>query len=149
MERCNHCERSFDPDAAPWCEITWGYDHPCESDATIGRPMTAERVNVLSYTRQHGGGTFIAATYSDDGTAELANLTDGYAVGVSPKGLTIPQAIAASPAARYIGTWIDDGTLYVDAVIHTHNRRSAIALGRAFDQLAIYDFAAGESIPCQ
>ncbi len=53
-----------------------------------------------------------------------------------------------SRADHYVGAWLDHGFLYLDISIIVSDRDEAIALGRAHDQLSIFDFSTFESIDC-
>ena len=107
----------------------------------------------MAYTVDRGGGTFHAETCIP--FEPIA----GYAVAVG--GVILDPAITGSFRFRnawkhvasefmtlFVGTWLDGDNLYVDAVRYfgPEWRDEAIALGREHNQLAIYDFAAGESI---
>lgn len=46
----------------------------------------------------------------------------------------------------YLGTWVGGGKLYLDVSVHVAELKDAIALGKTYNQWAIYDIAAGESI---
>jgi hypothetical protein len=111
---------------------------------------------VRDYTLAHGGGTFKADTLS------RFEPRSGYAVGAG--GGTVietdwPQVIvhdilavranALARGLRYIGTWIDDGKVYVDPVIVTPVRSFAVRTARLYRQRAIYSFETGEAIPAQ
>lgn len=45
-----------------------------------------------------------------------------------------------------VGSWINDGRLYLDIVLPISNLGDALTLARATNQLAIYDAIKGESI---
>ncbi len=106
----------------------------------------------IAKTVDQGGGTF-----ATDGTPFEPE--SGYAVGVG--GIILDPATTGAFRLRhafrqvhkdfggnYVGTWLDEGQLYVDAVAYlwSDERDAAISLARSCNQLAIYDFAAGESI---
>jgi hypothetical protein len=90
------------------------------------------------------------------------DVTDGYAVSIHPQDGSILGAVTPGAIIEYVvhhadararpgavfGGWRDpaDGRIYLDVSTFVHDRTEALALGRAHDQLAIYDFAAGESI---
>lgn len=94
---------------------------------------------------------------------------EGYAVAISKayeRKLTdlSPEAIAEfyneyalqcdgvnavyAPASACLGAWFHEGTWYLDLSIVHPERDTAIKLGAARQQLAVYDLANGESIPC-
>ena len=102
----------------------------------------------LDATLTDGGGTFDAAT--------LAPITDGaWAVGGSIPGATLRPTDYRSYAdlfrdfaehyidilssgARYVGTWLDDGTLYIDAIDIVEDTDAAIRLAAERGERAIY-----------
>lgn len=45
----------------------------------------------------------------------------------------------------YLGTWLDDGKVYIDTSINVHGDEQAERLGREFRQLAIYNVGTGET----
>lgn len=107
----------------------------------------------LAATVDQGGGTFWAET------CQPFNPEGGYAVAVG--GVILDPAItgvlrlrnawrhvASAFMTSLVGTWLDGDNLYVDAVLYypAWQREEAIAAGRFHNQLAIYDFDAGESI---
>ena len=106
----------------------------------------------IAQTVDQGGGTFYPN--SDPFTAP-----SGYAVGIG--GISLDPATTGPFRLRHafrkvhhdfggslVGTWLDGDKLYVDAVawFPAGERVTAIAAARIYNQLAIYDFAAGESI---
>lgn len=52
----------------------------------------------------------------------------------------------ADPTTHYVGTWVDDGKLYIDLSVHVEDRDEAIVKAEKAEQLAIWDFALGESV---
>lgn len=86
--------------------------------------------------------------------------TRGYAVGLAPDTARILEVVdatdqalraaleevAATYRAPYVGAWVDGGRIHLDPVEIVTRRRAALALGRARRQLAVYDFATGESV---
>lgn len=53
-----------------------------------------------------------------------------------------------APGTACLGAWYHEGEWYLDLSIVHPDRDTAIALGAARQQLAVYDLALGESIPC-
>jgi len=45
----------------------------------------------------------------------------------------------------YIGGWTDSGIIYLDITLHIVNKKLAIAVGKVFGQIAIYNCKTGES----
>jgi hypothetical protein len=109
-------------------------------------------------TLKMSGGTFNPMTL-DDVTA------DAWAVGIrgfeweqDPRSdlqqfrlVYLALLNASSPACfapKYqmaIGTWIDDGKVYVDLVALVPDRAEAIRVGQDNDQIAIYHIETGET----
>jgi hypothetical protein len=115
--------------------------------------MTLERqaASALAFTVEHGGGTFEAKTML------LQEWKSGFVVAIG--GLTIAAKDATAEAlawlgnrvggeymTTYIGTWLQDEVLYIDAVVFVADRDRAIALGQEHGQQAIYDCTAQEVI---
>jgi hypothetical protein len=120
--------------------------------------MAIERITDTAADRvaadlvEFGGGTYEA------GTLTPFVPTSGFAVGVGgfnlpADGVTVEQIrfgskVAGEYGELFVGTWLDDGTVYFDAVRYfgADRREAAIALGIAREQAAIYDFGAKASI---
>ena len=108
-------------------------------------------MSIAVATFNHDGGTF------DRLTGEPVTPTSGFAVAV-PGGIhrfaRIPEhtamdvlSIDAPDSVPYIGTWRDnDGQVYVDPVVILPDRESALILGRAFGELAVWDFSTGTEV---
>lgn len=113
---------------------------------------------VLDHTFANGGATF-------DGTGAIINPATGFAVATGPQRsfdiAAVPDTFAkfcqmvreaaehaADPRLMdpYFGTWINDGRMYVEPTVIIQDRESALDLARFTGQLAIYDFARGETI---
>lgn len=61
--------------------------------------------------------------------------------------LTSQQVTDSTPAfGGYVGTWVSDGLVYVDAVTWTETREEAVRLGLERGEMAIYDVAANGSL---
>lgn len=100
-----------------------------------------------------GGGTLHASTL------DPIRPSSGWAVAIVPNDgsiqcdadnaaafmVGIARLHADYPATPYIGTWVNDGTIYIDPVVILPDRESVIALARALGQLAVYNFATGEA----
>lgn len=56
------------------------------------------------------------------------------------------HADTLAPADRYLGTWVDGRTVYLDTVEVYADRAAAELAGIAAGQLAIFDLAAGSEI---
>lgn len=107
----------------------------------------------LARTVNDGGSTFEGRT--------MLPFTPGVGFSVGIGGAILPattvtgealawlaRRIAQEYETTYVGTWLNEGKVYVDAVRYfgAHGREDAIACAREHGQLAIYDFAAGEAI---
>lgn len=110
--------------------------------------------DALVTTVENGGGTFYADTLLP------LELQRGYAVAYG--GVTLDPAkvdaetlrqwarrVSQEWDASLVGTWLEGGVLYVDAVrIFSFDRfTQAVQFGVDNGQLAIYDFESGASIP--
>jgi len=109
---------------------------------------------LMAYTIENGGGTFEQGTYLPFKPA------DGYAVAIA--GITLTEADATYEAikrwgkaivteheASFLGTWLNEGLLYLDAVVYIRDLDFALRTASAHNQLAIFDFANMTSIPVQ
>lgn len=47
----------------------------------------------------------------------------------------------------FLGAWYDNGYMYLDVSIHFYYLEGAMNVGRRYNQIAIWDIVAGESIP--
>lgn len=74
-------------------------------------------------------------THPASGTAELAARIGAYV-----------EAHAAELVGRYVGAWVDAGTVYLDTVEVIQDRETAELAGLAAGQLAIFDLTAGDEI---
>lgn len=117
-------------------------------------PETAQRI--ADTTVQNGGASFTA-----DGTDRVG--TDAYAVSLYPDRETVLDRVpTADDIAEYatrnwdlladgsalIGTWSHEGQTYLDVSALVTDRLEALQLGTAHGQLAIFDLATLEEIPC-
>jgi hypothetical protein len=112
--------------------------------------------HIVAHTLAHRGGTF------DARTGKLVQPTSGYAVAVATVGRDTGALLSADSLydrlsaahyhpAPYIGTWVDtnhvgNDVAYVDRVVILPDRESALILARAFNQLAVWDFANGTEV---
>lgn len=106
---------------------------------------------MLSRTVENGGGTFEAGTFLP------FEPTDGFAVGMG--GVKVDAATATDDlltfwarkvttehGASFVGTWLTDGVIHIDAVTYVKAIDRALMLGRQWHQLAVYSFAMAESL---
>lgn len=106
---------------------------------------------VLRLTMENGGGTF-------DHNLELVTPNSGFAVGLVRNSYAIlpledledfNHAILAclgSFPAAYIGTWVHNGSIYIDPVVVIPEKALALEFARQNKQLSIYNFSTGETI---
>ena len=100
-----------------------------------------------------GGMTFALAA---DGRITELRPESGYAVGTGGGWVgeasydALLDALYALQARGRLpgtfGTWLDNGRLYLDPVAIVADRTEALEMARAIGELAIYDFATGESV---
>lgn len=128
------CSQSDDP-------TQHGAVIPATEDATVLR-LAAD---VVHETFAKGGGTY-------EGRTLLPFHPDhGFAVGIG--GINLPDTeltpaaiawlarrVAGEHGTVYVGTWLDGGRLYVDAVEYIADEPRARARGVERGQIAIYDF---------
>lgn len=98
---------------------------------------------IIKHIKVNGGGTFTS-------TLDSANLTSGFmvsyeqyeqVVSLETAHTTEIKGIAsiAKSLNAYVGTWLNDGKIYLDISTHVKNLNDAITLGKQNNQLAIYD----------
>ena len=117
---------------------------------------------IAEITQSRAGGTFRPVT------GALVVPDKGYTVGVGKlaDGITVPgmghgfwcdvDALAVVLAsvwpktfpvnAQYVGTWVDDGLLYVDHVVVLPTLDLALACAERHGELAVYDNEKGEAV---
>jgi hypothetical protein len=109
--------------------------------------------DALANTVSDGGGTFYADTLLP------AGLRQGFAVGIGGAILdprfvdadslaTTAKRVGQEFISTYVGTWLDENILYVDAVevLAPDRLHDALALARDKGQKAIFDFSTGREI---
>jgi hypothetical protein len=111
---------------------------------------------IADATAQNGG-----ASFTIDGQDRTG--TDAYAVSIYPDrerivdGTATADDIADFAAANHdvladgravIGTWVHEGRTYLDVSALVSDRLEALRLGEQHGQLAIFDLATLEEIPC-
>lgn len=113
--------------------------------------LSVQAQRMLADLVENGGGTYVRRTL------EPFAPSHGYAVGVG--GVAIPacdctadviawcaKGVAGEYMTDYVGTWLSNDVVYIDAVRHIEPGDLAIRLASDLGQQAIYDFATGESI---
>lgn len=108
---------------------------------------------VMADLANDGGGTYQAGTFLP------FRPESGFAVAIG--GVTLPAVACTEESLRwalwavgsefmtsFVGTWLNEGTVYVDGVTYFNGSRrdDAIDAGREHGQLAIYDYATKEAI---
>jgi len=119
----------------------------------MDRTLEAAANVVVADLADHGGGTY------ERGTLLPFTPSDGFAVAVGGIHLDAEvvgpenaewalRAVGGEYETSFVGTWLDDGVVYFDAVMYFAADRGvqALAAGRFYEQKAIYDFATKESI---
>lgn len=89
----------------------------------------------------------------------IARFVDGYAVSISGgvevlagDYLAFVNAYAkvltfcAANGITYIGTWLNEGIIYIDPVVISDDYLAALATAKAHNQIAFYGFAEGAAI---
>lgn len=115
--------------------------------------ITQASQQAIADLAENGGGTYHFDTMAPFTPA------DGFAVGIG--GINLPaddtnaerlawglRTVAAEFGATLAGTWLNEGKVYIDAVMYfpADQRDRAMAAGRYYCQLAIFDFGSKESI---
>lgn len=52
------------------------------------------------------------------------------------------------PKGVCLGVWIDDGKAYIDQSVRYMHKTTALKLGKAFNQISIWDWQNSKAIPC-
>lgn len=112
--------------------------------------MTPEIADaIISITMTRGGGTF-------DRRGALIEREKGFVVGLHNGTWVIMEPSESESAyghfksllgyfpGDFIGTWLNNGKIYIDPVRIYDNRESAEQMGRYLGQKAIYSFESGE-----
>jgi hypothetical protein len=153
----------------PYGQATTAATH-APATMTYGTGTVADRA--ASLTLANGGGTFDPYTLNDVTSRPFyAGQGFGYMVGIGQPGtrslVTLPvyayptradrMAVSAAildvaTVARdvpngMVGTWVDEGLVYVEVSQWVAGRDEAIELGKAHSQRAIWDVKAGAEIP--
>lgn len=92
----------------------------------------------------------------------LGSVRGGYAVGIAPEATRVLGSVTVGDLLEFLvstpllavpgtlfGGWHDpaDGRIYLDVSVLVEDRDTAIRIAKDHDQLAVFDFATGESIP--
>jgi hypothetical protein len=118
-------------------------------EAHMDRTTRRIAADILARTVEHGGGTFEGATLLP------FEPKVGYAVGIG--GVAVPvqtldiemvawvaRAVASEYMTSHVGTWLNNGTVFIDAVRYFEAGPAGLAratqVARDAGQLAFYDF---------
>ncbi len=122
----------------------------------------ATALDIVYETRRDGGGTYKAR----EGYAP-AGLRSGYVVGGVLPSRTAPNRLAEASRALldfardktvdtllsmpglYLGTWVDDDTVYFDVVQRISSKGEALDLAQRRGELAIWDVARSREVRVQ
>ena len=52
------------------------------------------------------------------------------------------------PVGANLGVWIDKGKAYIDHSMRVLSKKKALQLGKALNQISVWDWKAGEAIAC-
>ena len=109
---------------------------------------------IAERTLENGG-----CTMSIDGCEPLTGFavgTGGIVVPLSQFSEEVVERFSQSIGERvlingerfgaYIGTWVDNGMVYLDRTVIIHDKDAALKTGLALKQQAIYDISAGACI---
>jgi hypothetical protein len=104
-------------------------------------------LSLLDAAFKDGGGTFYADGDTFDGTGfVVGGKAPTFTCAATVIGPASVQAWMFNNPSRLYGSWMDDGTIYIDAVDIFDDRDQAIEVGRLRGEKAIYDMAAGADI---
>ena len=95
------------------------------------------------------------ATLTPNG--EAANYTHGYQVSVQDLEIIPAYKLAKKhliemlkklPVGANLGVWIDKGKAYIDQSMRVLGKKKALQLGKALNQISVWDWKAGAAIAC-
>ena len=52
------------------------------------------------------------------------------------------------PKGSNLGVWIDNGKAYIDQSMRVLSKAKALQLGKALNQISVFDWKTGDCIPC-
>ena len=119
---------------------------------TLDRTLEAAAQQAMADLANSGGGTYEAGTFLP------FKPENGYAVGIggiAMKATNVQHAdtmawlmknVAGEYMTAYVGTWLDEGVVYVDGVVFCRDINYARTMAREHEQKAFYGFAEKESI---
>ncbi len=125
-----------------------------DSRSSVGPMNTDEPINgqqLIADLHANGGGTYEAVSLAP------FSPTEGYAIGIGGPTFRLQDIdgaslaivlrdLAATAGTGYVGTWLDSGTVYLDAVVYTTDPRTAARTAYEHKQKALYDFGSGLSL---
>lgn len=101
---------------------------------------------IYDHTIEHGGGTFTS-------TGEVFAADSGYMVGGGIPTIIVPEddAVALAeglrtmveqlPAGYFVGTWVHEGEIYIDASAHYAALELAVEVAQQNEELAIFNLS--------
>lgn len=93
-----------------------------------------------------------------DKNANVVTYSNGYQVSAEDLEIIpayrltkkhLMEMLAKIPYGSNLGVWLDKGKAYIDRSARIGNKRMALKVGKALNQLSIYNWATGECISCQ
>ena len=101
---------------------------------------------IYDHTIEHGGGTFTSS-------GEVFAADSGYMVGGGIPTITVPEddivalaeglrtMIERLPDGHFVGTWVHEGEIYIDASAHHEVLELAVEVAQQHEELAIFDLS--------
>jgi hypothetical protein len=133
-----------------------GVVRPDVSAASVGRRVSTETAqSIIDKTKADGGGTWSGNDY------QVQDFKEGYQVGYHPNDFNVVEGIDLATAtpeaiidafgkmpadAKFVGTWMDKGRLFLDPSTHIADRVEAIDMAKKNNQRGVWDWANMDSI---
>lgn len=137
------------PDADPDAELDF---YPEWRGARRRARIAKDAAQLVQATKASGGGTF------DPHSLEPVDMSSGYFVSRDGVGMEIPEeqfeegivsgwlANVKQAAGDFIGTWVDEGKVYLDLTRWFEDLDEALKFGKANNQIAVWDIENGEAV---
>lgn len=61
---------------------------------------------------------------------------------------TLLEILGTLEDTEFLGMWIDNGKMYIDCSEHIATKREALKVGKARNQLSVWNWKASEAIAC-
>lgn len=93
-----------------------------------------------------------------DKNANVVTYSNGYQVSAEDLEIIpayrltkkhLMEMLTKIPYGSNLGVWLNKGKAYIDRSARIGNKRMALKVGKALNQLSIYNWATGECISCQ